>query len=372
MNLSYWEIKSWLSEIDYAIVGSGIVGLSCAIRLRELHPKAKIIVFERGDLPQGASTKNAGFACFGSMTEILDDLNNHNEKEVVNLVQQRIQGLRQLRTLLGDNRIGFQQLRGYEIFLENEKSKYEKCAQNIPLVNALLASVTKGETFQFRRNTFGFRGVQDTLIFNPYEGQINTGDMMQSLLKKVYEKDIRILHSAQLHAFADDHGGVQLDFGSYQTRCSHLLIATNGFASELMEEDVVPNRAQVLITKPVPNLKVKGTFHMDRGYYYFRNIENRILLGGGRNLDFEGEQTSEMGLNPKIQKHLEELLRGILLPNQKIDIDYRWSGILGTGQKKTSLIKRISKRVSCGVRLGGMGIAIGCHVGFQLAQLSQD
>ncbi len=31
MNLSYWEYKTWLSNIDYTIVGSGIVGLNCAL-----------------------------------------------------------------------------------------------------------------------------------------------------------------------------------------------------------------------------------------------------------------------------------------------------------------------------------------------------
>ena len=71
MNLSYWEYKTWLSNIDYTIVGSGIVGLNCALALREEHPHAKIVVLEKGVLPQGASTKNAGFACFGSISEIL-------------------------------------------------------------------------------------------------------------------------------------------------------------------------------------------------------------------------------------------------------------------------------------------------------------
>jgi hypothetical protein len=33
-------------------------------------------------------------------------------------------------------------------------------------------------------------------------------------------------------------------------------------------------------------------FHLEKGYYYFRNINDRILLGGGRNLDFEGETTT--------------------------------------------------------------------------------
>ena len=57
MSLSYWEIESWLSDVDYCVVGSGITGLTCALELRALHPGARILVLERGTLPSGASTR---------------------------------------------------------------------------------------------------------------------------------------------------------------------------------------------------------------------------------------------------------------------------------------------------------------------------
>ncbi len=83
MNLSYWEIKNWFSNVDFTIVGSGIVGLHCALNLRERFPNSKILILEKGILPQGASTKNAGFTCFGSLSEIIDDLKTHSEEEVL-------------------------------------------------------------------------------------------------------------------------------------------------------------------------------------------------------------------------------------------------------------------------------------------------
>ncbi|MGK0175832.1 MAG: gamma-glutamylputrescine oxidase, partial [Ulvibacter sp.] len=54
MNLSYWERKTWLANIDFAIIGSGIVGLNCALSLRKKFPKSKIVIFEKGMLPSGA------------------------------------------------------------------------------------------------------------------------------------------------------------------------------------------------------------------------------------------------------------------------------------------------------------------------------
>ena len=136
-----------------------------------------------------------------------------------------------------------------------------------------------------------------------------------------------------------------------------------------MDENIVPARAQVLVTKPINNLKVKGTFHLEQGYYYFRNIDQRILIGGGRNLDFKSESTMEFGQTSIVQSKLEELLKNTIIPNINFEIDYSWSGIMGIGNKKKPILKKLSNNVSCGVRLGGMGVAIGASVGRDLADL---
>ena len=41
----------------------------------------------------------------------------------------------------------------------------------------------------------------------------------------------------------------------------------------------------------------------------------------------------------------------------------------GAHNEKGKLVKRIAPKVVCGVRLGGMGIAIGAHTGEQTAEL---
>ena len=124
MKLSYWETKTWFSNIDFCIIGSGITGLNCALNLKERFPKAKIIILERGLLPNGASTKNAGFSCFGSASEILDDLNSHTETEVLQLIQKRLKGLNLLRKNLGDQNIGYKEYGGYELFTKEDQSLF--------------------------------------------------------------------------------------------------------------------------------------------------------------------------------------------------------------------------------------------------------
>jgi gamma-glutamylputrescine oxidase len=370
MDLSYWERKTWLADIDFAIIGSGIVGLNCALSLRRRHPKSKIVIFEKGMLPSGASTKNAGFACYGSLSEILDDLESHSEEEVISIIKNRVDGLRLLRQTLGDKALDYQENGGYELFAFDDKAVFDECRSKMVYVNKLVHSIFKSDVFSIEDNEFGFNNICPNLIFSKFEGQIDTGKMMIGLIKKASEENILILNNSVVTAISgtNDYPSIQINH-SEELSVGNVLIATNGFAKQFLKEDVLPARAQVIITKPIKNLEIKGTFHLDKGYYYFRNVDNRILLGGGRNLDFVTEETTKMGLTPMVQNKLEELLSTTILPNTPFEVDSQWSGIMGVGKQKKPIVKRISPHVFCGVRLGGMGIAIGSSIGNELANL---
>ncbi|MGB5497420.1 MAG: FAD-dependent oxidoreductase, partial [Maribacter sp.] len=345
-------------------------GLSCAFALREKYPQAKILVLEKGVLPQGASTKNAGFACFGSISEILSDLNSHTEEEVIQLVAKRWEGIHLLRKTLGDNTIDYQQNGGHELFLESKDELYNNCLDNLDRANELLKPVFNTDAFEPQGNRFQFKNIKEQYITNTLEAQIDTGKMMAALLQLVEKKGIRILNAIAVEEFLEIGHSVSVKTNAFEFKTRKLLIATNGFASQLVGEKVDPARAQVLVTRPIPKLRIKGTFHLDQGYYYFRNIDDRILFGGGRNLDFKGEQTYEHGETQLIQSQLKKMLTEIILPNTSFEIEHKWSGIMGVGQEKKPIVKQLSNNVFCGIRLGGMGIAIGSHIGKELAELS--
>ena len=370
MNFSFWETDTWFSNIDYCIVGSGLTGLNAALRIKELQPEAKVLILEKGLLPEGASTKNAGFACFGSISEILDDLKTHSEHEVVELVEKRKKGLELLRKNLGDDIIDYHEFGGYELFTEADKELYKECLERLPEVNQLLKNVFLKNVFEITRNNFGFKQIQPNLIFNRYEGQIDTGRMMNALVKKAIAEGIRILNGVEVRSYGESGSGIKIETSQFNLEARKIIIATNGFASRLGIEEVKPARAQVLVTKPLKNIPFQGTFHLEKGYYYFRNIGDRILFGGGRNLDFETEETDKTGLTERIQAKLKELLHNCILPDTDFEIGQAWSGIMGVGEQKKPIIREISPNVFCGVRLGGMGIAIGSLVGRELADLS--
>jgi gamma-glutamylputrescine oxidase len=126
-NLSFWEKETFINHTDYLIIGSGIVGLSTAIYLKQRDNTKKVTVLERGFLPTGASTKNAGFSCIGSPSELLDDLKKHSKDEVYATVAKRWAGLLNLNQLLGEENIGYKSLGSHELFQNVEKEKFDWC-----------------------------------------------------------------------------------------------------------------------------------------------------------------------------------------------------------------------------------------------------
>lgn len=374
MQLSYWESKIYFSNVDIVIIGSGIVGLNAAINLRLKYPQSKIVIVERGFLPYGASTRNAGFACFGSVSELLDDLKIMPADEVFQLVEKRWKGLVRLRQLLGDDAIGFQMKGGYEVFTDSDKSCFENCASNIDYFNTELKTIIGDKHVYTLKDdeikTFGF-GKVNHLIKNNFEGQIDTGKMMEALLNLALQHNIKILNGIDVTHVEENENGIKLFTNhDFSFASSKLLVCTNGFAKRLLPELAVnPARAQVIITSPIKNLKVNGTFHYDKGYYYFRDIDNRILFGGGRNLDFETEATDEFGLTPMVQNKLDELLHTVIIPGVDFSIEQRWSGIMGLGNTKSTIVKQVTKNTYCAVRMGGMGIAIGSLIGQEAAEM---
>src|SRR5947199_238631 len=102
MQVSFWEKQSFYSYKDVIIAGAGLAGLWSALELHELDNTLKILILDKGIIPAGASTRNAGFACFGSPTELLHDAVKLGEDKLWEIVEMRFKGIEKIRSHFGD------------------------------------------------------------------------------------------------------------------------------------------------------------------------------------------------------------------------------------------------------------------------------
>lgn len=369
--LSFWEREHWV-HYDYIIAGAGILGLSIACEILEEN-NAKVLILERDTLPTGASTRNAGFACFGSLTEILSDIELNGEEKAIELVEKRWQGLSMLRSRLSDDKMGFLGHGGYELLDERQVPALEK----LSYVNDLLRPIFKKDCFE-QKNTciaeFGFAKEKvKAVCYSSFEGQIDSGLMMRSLYERVLELGALVFQGTEIISFEEKNESVAVFTNSGSRRkemcftTDQLIIATNAEIDQLMPDQTVkPGRGQVLITSPISGLPFKGVFHYDEGFYYFRNFGERILFGGGRNMDFEGETTTKFEINDNIQARLEELLRTMIIPGKEFKVDMRWAGIMGFTDNKLPIIKKKSDHIAAAMTCNGMGVALASHTAKEL------
>ena len=374
--LSFWESNSFINY-NYIIVGGGITGLSTACALKERNPKASVLVLEKGLLPSGASTKNAGFACIGSYTEKWEDYQRLGESAFLKLIEDRWLGLYLLRKRLGDDHIDYINHGGFELMLNESGAD----AHKVETLNKLLEPILKKQVFYIAPkfiNQFGFNNNMVTdIVFNPFEGQIDTGKMMNTLINYAGILQIRIITGADVTHIEETNDGVavtcQHNHHPITFKANQAAICTNAFTKQFLpDEEVTPGRGQVLCTSPIEDLKFTGTFSFDEGYYYFRNIGKRIIFGGGRNLDFETETTTKFELNQRIQKQLTFFLEEMILPNTTFTVEQQWSGIMAFNKQKTPLVKRVSPHMVVGARLNGMGVALASKIADDLTKLMID
>lgn len=372
--ISIWEQETFFAPQDVVICGSGFVGLWSAYYLKKKHPKAKITIIDRGVIPTGASTRNAGFACFGSLSEVVHDAEAMGLEKTLALVELRYKGLEKIQKVFNRSKIDFQMCGGYELFDASER--LEKIEAHISYFNSLLHEITgTKKTYRLADaaiSNFGF-GNTAHMVENLLEGYLHSGKLVQALLQKVQGMGVQMFSGVALKRFEKNKTGLQITTNQpFTFSTTQLLICTNAFAKELLPDaDVIPARGQVLLTSPIKKLPWNGTFHFDEGYYYFRNLGNRILLGGARNKDFGGEQTAEFNTTEPIQTALEDFLRTIILPHCKepYTITHRWSGIMGMGSEKSPIIKEVQPNIFCAVRMSGMGVAMAPILGQQVSEL---
>jgi gamma-glutamylputrescine oxidase len=368
--LSYWEQDIFKPKYDYLIIGSGFSGLWMAYFLKKQNPEAEVAILERGTLPNGASTKNAGFACFGSPSELFENVKDIGWDQTLAMTQKRFKGIQIIKQHFGEV-IDYNPCGATELF--SEANIFEENLNQLEVLNKKLSSIVNAEKHFYQDNQIipeskfaGFRYA----ISNRAEASIHSGKLFYALYKTLVSQDVKFFFGTEVENIdASQKTAVVKTKNLGEFEAQHVCICTNAFSNIFLpEQKIQPGRGQVIITKPIEELSFNRTFHFDKGYYYFKNVGNRVLFGGGRNLDFEGENTDQFGHTELIQKQLLKYLKEWILPEFDFEIDLKWSGIMAFNETKTPLSKIIQPNLSASVCMNGMGVALAPFLSRELVE----
>jgi len=360
--LSFWEKDSYYADADIVIIGAGLMGLWSAYELKKAAPSISITILEKNATPLGASTRNAGFACFGSLTELISDESSMGTAAMLSIVESRFKGIQKIRANFSDEAIQYDACGGFEA-IQNDHFTAANLDDHIHHLNGLLAPIT-GHHLTFcnvtkQMNQYGVKGF-DYLVYNSFEAGIHSGKLVNELTSKVLALGVRIINGIEVKGWIRTAESFTLTTQFGQTiKAKQVIACMNGFTQNLLPQlNIAPARGQILLTKPIDGLVLKGTFHFDEGFYYWRNIGNRILIGGARNLDFANEQTTDLTGSDKIRNHLAQFLANYIDTKQPIEIEQYWSGIMGFTPNKEPLCTWVEPNLLAVIACNGMGVAL--------------
>lgn len=370
---SHWETNRSIGTFDIVIIGSGMVGLWTAWYAHHKHPKLSILVLDQ--LPSGqtsASTRNAGFACYGSPSEVLSDLQEESSTEVIHRMAMRYAGLQKWLEVFDSNTLGWNKGAGFEVFDAKQIDTWvhtcdhlndlNKMAQNAG-ISDLAYRIVSPPTAHF----VGCIAIEQEAGFHP-------GRAHQALKTVLNAKGIHFMNGVCVppkSEWIQSSNNWILPTALGQINAKHLVVATNAWTQQLFPElDVQPGRGQILLTAPIEQLPFAGTYHTDKGYLYFRNLGNQLLLGGGRNAYQLEEATWSTDCSKPIQDYLEDYLHQILLPGKNPKIIDRWAGTMAfsnQGSKQPIFIQEANLTIVA--RMSGMGLALSPELGKRAADL---
>lgn len=382
---SFWENDVWYAPADVLIVGGGLMGMWTAHALLQQKPGLRVTLVEQLPIPALASTRNAGFACFGSPSELWADLQMMPEADVWAIAEQRYMGIQYIRQICGDAAIQYEPSGGYEVFAQQPEWQGAVLQDKLDLLNEGFRHITGlDHTYLVCTDDINRQGFThlDAMVGNPIEGGLHSGKLVQYLSNSLTAMGATFLYGHQvLDTTATAHGftvSVSHTQGQYQEiQASTVLWATNAHLSQLppFAGIIEPARGQVLLSPPIPALSLCGTFHAEEGYFYFRSVGQRLLMGGGRHHAFAQENTLEATptadlrevLEAYIQKHIPEAAAYLHQPGWQ-----HWAGIMGMSRQKKPIITQLQPGMWASLACNGMGVALTPMAGRQVAAELMD
>jgi gamma-glutamylputrescine oxidase len=290
---------------DVEVVGGGITGCSCALTLAEAGMHVRL--HEARAVAEGASGRNGGFALRGgamSYDHAREWLGADEAREYWRLTERYLDRLEaQVGSALrrtGSLRLAVDaeerdELRAEFDALRDDGFEAEWRDELEPAISEQFAAA----------------------IFHPRDATLQPARAVRRLA----------LSAARAGAEIREHHRV----GSLEElEADRVVIATDGYPSGLLGELeglIVPTRAQMLATAPLPEVRFEVPHYGRHGFdYWHQRPDGRLLAGGFRDVAIDSEFTADEQTTPAVQEALERFVTNLV---GEVEVTHRWAGIFG-------------------------------------------
>jgi glycine/D-amino acid oxidase-like deaminating enzyme len=331
-----------VGPVDVAIVGGGVTGCACALRLAEAGKRVRL--FESREIAGGASGRNGGFALRGGALayDVAHvELGAERARALWALTEHYLDRLEQLA---GD---AFRRAGSLRLAVDaGERAELE--AEHEALREDGFAVEWRDELPEPLAERF------DGAIFHPPGGSLQPARWVRRLAARAVDAGAELREHERVES---------LD----ALEAEQVVIATDGYTQGLVPEldaAVRPTRGQVLVTEPLQRRLFPCPHYARHGYDYWQQTQDgRLVAGGFRDKALDHEYTADEATTPLIQGYLEQFVAGLL--GEEPRFEHRWAGIFGMTEDRLPLVGRVPSRddlwVSAGYSGHGnvMGLACG-------------
>jgi glycine/D-amino acid oxidase-like deaminating enzyme len=356
------------SETDYLIVGSGLTGLSAAMRLAQ--SGKDVTVIDAREIAGGASAINAGMVSPDVKAGVKSVYERHGPEigsEMWASTFRSVDLVRDLATrpgidaLVHDNGMaalgrGLKQRSSLEAnaewYREQLGVEWEILGQEE------VSKIVGGEYF-------------DVALYEPEGFGVHPARLVFGLARAVRDAGALLVDDCEASAIETGPTGFRVKTTKGAVATGNVIIATNGYTTPRPSRElarlIVPIGSYIIVTEPLGAVRAEQIFPGGAMTYTKRRLLNymrrthddRILLGGRRSLhtDLDLRESGE-DLRRALIKYWPEL--------SDVAITHVWGGKLGV---PFDLIPHIGRVDGAWYAMGyaGHGVGLSCQLGHELA-----
>ncbi len=350
------------AEVDVLIVGGGIAGVTLAWTLAEQDCVTALL--DAGVIAGEASGRNAGFLMtaaaepYDETIALWGRAGARAMLETGRRSRQRIHQLVESLDIACDYRV-----RG-SLRLACSEDEAADFRASLPAMAADGFPMEEWEAgraaplSKTRRFAAGF--------FTAEDAELHPVRFLHGLARAALARGVQIFERSPVLGAAWRSGRWEARTPAGLVRARTLVLATNAYAPRLCEplgKLIAPRRGQVISTAPLEREVAPCPTYANWGYQYWRQTQDgRLVIGGWRDLDLDGETGFEIRLTPRIQAAIEQGLRD-LVP-EGAAIEHRWAGTMGFARDGRPLVGWLDASHHLAICAGftghGLGLAAAC------------